>query len=87
MCTPLRDTKLQVFSKTSVKEHTITHPPSFFIFRAYKTIEDEDLRFPLIYGEGKKVRREVNGGVRGKKNGVKNERVHLVQQCSLEYNP
>ena len=24
--------------------------------RAYKTIEDEDLKFPLIYGEGKKVR-------------------------------
>lgn len=23
--------------------------------RAYKTIEDEDLKFPLIYGEGKKV--------------------------------
>lgn len=24
--------------------------------RAYKTIDDEDLKFPLIYGEGKKVR-------------------------------
>lgn len=24
--------------------------------RAYKTIEDDDLKFPLIYGEGKKVR-------------------------------
>ena len=24
-------------------------------YRAYKTIEDEDLKFPLIYGEGKKV--------------------------------
>lgn len=23
--------------------------------RAYKTIDDEDLKFPLIYGEGKKV--------------------------------
>ncbi|MEQ2293066.1 Protein phosphatase 1H [Ameca splendens] len=23
---------------------------------AYKTIEDDDLKFPLIYGEGKKVR-------------------------------
>lgn len=25
-------------------------------YRAYKTIDDEDLKFPLIYGEGKKVR-------------------------------
>lgn len=24
-------------------------------YRAYKTIEDDDLKFPLIYGEGKKV--------------------------------
>lgn len=23
--------------------------------RAYKTIEEDDLKFPLIYGEGKKV--------------------------------
>lgn len=23
--------------------------------RAYKTVDDEDLKFPLIYGEGKKV--------------------------------
>lgn len=28
---------------------------SFLMHRAYKTIEDEDLKFPLIYGEGKKV--------------------------------
>lgn len=26
--------------------------------RAYKTIVEDDLKFPLIYGEGKKVRRE-----------------------------
>lgn len=26
------------------------------LHRAYKTIEDDDLKFPLIYGEGKKVR-------------------------------
>lgn len=26
-----------------------------FPYRAYKTIEDDDLKFPLIYGEGKKV--------------------------------
>lgn len=28
-----------------------------FVFphRAYKTIEEDDLKFPLIYGEGKKV--------------------------------
>lgn len=26
------------------------------LHRAYKTVEDEDLKFPLIYGEGKKVR-------------------------------
>lgn len=25
-------------------------------FRAYKTIVEDDLKFPLIYGEGKKVR-------------------------------
>lgn len=25
--------------------------------RAYKTVQEEDLKFPLIYGEGKKVRR------------------------------
>ena len=24
--------------------------------RAYKTVEEEDLRFPLVYGEGKKAR-------------------------------
>ena len=24
--------------------------------RAYKTIEEEDLRFPLVYGEGQKAR-------------------------------
>lgn len=34
--------------------------PSFTKFfysflRAYKTIEEDDLKFPLIYGEGKKV--------------------------------
>lgn len=27
----------------------------FIPYRAYKTIEDDDLKFPLIYGEGKKV--------------------------------
>lgn len=30
-----------------------------FNHRAYKTIDDEDLKFPLIYGEGKKVRVRV----------------------------
>lgn len=28
----------------------------FYPFRAYKTIVEDDLKFPLIYGEGKKVR-------------------------------
>lgn len=27
----------------------------FFDYRAYKTIVEDDLKFPLIYGEGKKV--------------------------------
>lgn len=26
-----------------------------YYFRAYKTIVEDDLKFPLIYGEGKKV--------------------------------
>jgi len=26
-----------------------------YCFRAYKTIVEDDLKFPLIYGEGKKV--------------------------------
>lgn len=29
------------------------------LHRAYKTIEDDDLKFPLIYGEGKKVRQKT----------------------------
>lgn len=29
-------------------------------FRAYKTIVEDDLKFPLIYGEGKKVRNMEN---------------------------
>lgn len=29
-------------------------------FRAYKTVQEEDLKFPLIYGEGKKVRLLTN---------------------------
>ncbi|OBS70339.1 hypothetical protein A6R68_01122, partial [Neotoma lepida] len=32
------------------------YPKPQYIAGAYKTIEDEDLKFPLIYGEGKKVR-------------------------------
>ncbi|XP_055475180.1 protein phosphatase 1H-like, partial [Psammomys obesus] len=31
--------------------------------RAYKTIEDDDLKFPLIYGEGKKARVMATIGV------------------------
>lgn len=34
-------------------------------YRAYKTIEDEDLKFPLIYGEGKKVGMCASPGWRG----------------------
>ena len=36
-------------------ENTLRCPLSP-LCRAYKTIEDDDLKFPLIYGEGKKVR-------------------------------
>uniref|UniRef100_A0A4W5JT54 Uncharacterized protein n=1 Tax=Hucho hucho TaxID=62062 RepID=A0A4W5JT54_9TELE len=34
-----------------------------FPHRAYKTIEDEDLRFPLVYGKGKKARVMATIGV------------------------
>ncbi len=30
------------------------------VCRAYKTVQEEDLKFPLIFGEGKKVRRQLN---------------------------
>lgn len=33
----------------------VLNPPSVLTNRAYKTLEDEDLKFPLVYGEGKKV--------------------------------
>lgn len=33
--------------------------------RAYKTIEDDDLKFPLIYGEGKKVGSHSSWNERG----------------------
>uniref|UniRef100_A0A4W5L0H8 PPM-type phosphatase domain-containing protein n=1 Tax=Hucho hucho TaxID=62062 RepID=A0A4W5L0H8_9TELE len=40
-----------------------THYCLLFPHRAYKTIEDEDLRFPLVYGEGKKARVMATIGV------------------------
>ncbi len=30
------------------------------VCRAYKTVQEEDLKFPLIFGEGKKVRRQLS---------------------------
>lgn len=30
------------------------------LHRAYKTVQEEDLKFPLIFGEGKKVRWQLN---------------------------
>ena len=40
---------------SSINAEIQTHYCLLFPHRAYKTIEDEDLRFPLVYGEGKKV--------------------------------
>lgn len=37
-------------------------PASPSLFRAYKKIELEDLKFPLVCGEGKKVKCEVEVG-------------------------
>lgn len=36
--------------------------PLSSVCRAYKTIEDDDLKFPLIYGEGKKVSSDERKG-------------------------
>ncbi|KAI4576645.1 hypothetical protein MJT46_002480 [Ovis ammon polii x Ovis aries] len=41
----------------------VEYSPSALYIRAYKTIEDDDLKFPLIYGEGKKARVMATIGV------------------------
>ncbi|XP_062862856.1 protein phosphatase 1H-like [Trichomycterus rosablanca] len=46
---PRRVQRKEVGKKMLYRDYTMTG-------WAYKTIEDEDLRFPLIYGEGKKAR-------------------------------
>ncbi|KAJ8382761.1 hypothetical protein SKAU_G00035390 [Synaphobranchus kaupii] len=55
-----RDCQLQAF--TLDKEWRLCDAGNIF-FRAYKTIEDDDLKFPLIYGEGKKARVMATIGV------------------------
>lgn len=44
----------EIMAKSSTFVLVMTHF-NFFDYRAYKTIIEDDLKFPLIYGEGKKV--------------------------------
>lgn len=42
--------------------HLLTPCLWLILTRAYKKIEEDDLKFPLIFGEGKKVKHCARGG-------------------------
>lgn len=46
----------QVVSGGAGNLHLLTPCLWFILIRAYKKIEEDDLKFPLIFGEGKKVK-------------------------------
>ena len=56
-CQALERFSWSMCALSAIKQKPIT--VSSHLCRAYKTIEDDDLKFPLIYGEGKKVRNAV----------------------------
>lgn len=56
----------QVVSGGAGSLHLLTPCLWLILTRAYKKIEEDDLKFPLIFGEGKKVKhcgRSLAGGV------------------------
>lgn len=46
----------QVVSRGAGSLHLLTPCLWLILTRAYKKIEEDDLKFPLIFGEGKKVK-------------------------------
>jgi len=45
-----------MYTRAQLEFDTALIPTMCLVCRAYRTIVEDDLKFPLIYGEGKKVK-------------------------------